>query len=180
MESLAPRGRSGPSFRVAIRLALPGAVLLGFIAAACQPAPPPRAAAADPAAVEAAYEDFEAAWEAEDLDGVIAMFRPDAVAFDPVPPGKFEGTEGIRSWAGGAFEFLDGITITSDEIRVRVEGPVAWVTAHYVFEGRQPDGELLRDEGNLSMVWVLESDGRYRATVFHASNLPEEEAAAEA
>jgi hypothetical protein len=54
---------------------------------------------------------------------------------------------------------------------------VAWLTARYVFEGRQPDGEMLRDEGYLSMVWVRESEGEYRATVFHASNLPEEEGA---
>jgi hypothetical protein len=122
MESLASGDRSGPSFPVATRLALSGVVLLGLIAAACQPAPPPEAAAADPAAVEAAFADFITAWEEEDLDAVLAMFRPDAVAFDPVPPGKFEGSEGIRSWAGGAFEYLDGITIVTDGIQVRVEG----------------------------------------------------------
>lgn len=148
--------------------------------AACAPAAETdqQMESAEPAAiaegVEAAFETFIDAWEAEDADAALATFTADAIAFDPVPPVKFAGTGGIRSWISGAFETLDGISITTSEMTVQTHGPVAWSTARYVFEATPAEGEPISDEGYLSMVWLLQDDGSYKATLFHASNIPEE------
>lgn len=149
------------------------ALAIAFTACAREAPPEEPVAAIAAADVEAAFEAFRGAWEREDLEAVLAAFTPDAVAFDPVPPGRFEGAEGIREWVGGTFSALDAITITTSDVRVSSAGPVAWLTARFVFEGRPPEGEALRDEGNVSMLWVRSPDGTYRSPLFHASPDPE-------
>jgi ketosteroid isomerase-like protein len=121
--------------------------------------------------VEAAFHSFVQAWQNEDLNAAVASFTPDAVAYDPVPPGKFENTAAIRTWIDDTFKALDHISITASDVKIHTAGPVAWLTAHYVFKaqaGDQPAG----DEGNLSMVWVKQLNGGYKIALFHASIPP--------
>jgi uncharacterized protein (TIGR02246 family) len=121
--------------------------------------------------VEAAFKRFEEAWEREDLEAAAGAFAPDAVVFDPVPPGRFEGAEGIRAWISGSFDSLEQISISMSQLRIQTAGPAAWATARYVFEARQ-EGKPLRVEGDVTMVWVRETDGSHKLSVFHASHLP--------
>lgn len=149
--------------------------LAGAVMAA--PHEPTSAPAAVPAAkeagVRAAVEAFVGAWVAEDEEAVMQSFLPNAVAYDPVPPGTFEGHAGIRQWVAGSFENLEGIAITSPTaMRIETAGPVAWVTGSYRFEAMFGDQEIA-DEGPLSMVWVRQPEGAYRMAVFHASKHPE-------
>lgn len=161
-----------PGWSDALRGPLLGsAVLLGAAVVACAPEPVSDGGAAVAAEAEAAFRNFVRAWEEQDLEAAVGAFSPDAVAFEPAPPTKFEGTEGIRAWTSGAFDALDRISIATEDVRARAEGPVAWVTARYTFEGEQ-EGEAVRDEGYVSMVWVREADGAYRARLFHASVIP--------
>ena len=153
------------------------AVLYFVAVLACAPAPPAEETeevAVVTAKVEAAFEAFLEAWEEEDLETAVNAFTPDAVVYDPVPPGKFEGADEIRSWTSGAFESLEQISITISELRVQGAGSVAWLTARYLFEARA-EGEPTGDEGHLSMIWVRQPDGSYKASLFHASALPEGE-----
>jgi len=138
---------------------------------ACAPASPPRGGVAAAAEVEAALKRFEEAWEREDLESAAGVFTPDAVVFDPVPPGRFERAEGIRTWISDSFDSLAQISISLSQLRVQTAGPVAWVTAHFVFEAQQ-SGKPLRAEGYVSMIWVLQTDGSHKLSVFHASHLP--------
>lgn len=137
----------------------------------CAP-PPAQEPIATAAEVEAAVAAFVAAWEQEDLEAAVGAFVSDAIVFDPAPPGKFDGIEGIRGWTSGSFDALEQISITLEDLRIQTAGPVAWVTARYRFEALQ-NGEPAGDEGNLSMVWVRQADGVYKAALFHASRLPE-------
>ena len=148
-------------------------VILGLTLAwmACAPPPPPREAEISAAGVEADLKKFAEAWEREDLEAAAAAFAPDAVVFDPVPPGRFEGPDGVRAWISGSFQALDRIAIDLSQIRVQTAGPIAWVTARYVFEARQ-EGKPLRVEGHMSVVFVLQTDGSGKMSVFHASHLP--------
>ncbi len=138
---------------------------------ACAPAPPSQRAVISVAGVEAALQMFEEAWEHEDAQTAAGAFTADAVVFDPVPPGKFDKPEAIRAWIAGSFEHLDRIAIDILQVRVQIAGPVAWLTAHYVFEAQQ-EGNPFRAEGYMSMVWVLQTDRSLKASVFHASHLP--------
>lgn len=158
-----------------------GAALLAALIS-CTPAPEGGAetagqmAAARATEVETAMDDFVAAWEREDLDATVAFFTADAVLFDPVPPGKFTGSEAIRALVSGAFEELDAIEITLTERNVRTAGRVAWFHARFVYAGQPPqaDAAPVRDEGFVTMIWVRQEDGSYRSPLFHASRLPEE------
>ncbi len=174
------------SSRIATRLGRRLSCLIALCCAvawlACAPAAeeggePAADEATEPAAtvagVEAAFQAFVEAWEAEDVEAVAGTFTADAVMFDPVPPVKFSGSEEIRALASGAFESADRISIPVSEVEVETHGPVAWSTARYTYES-QADGETTADEGYVSMVWVLQEDGSYKATLFHASHLPEE------
>jgi len=49
--------------------------------------------------------------------------------------------------------------------------PVAWATAHCFFEAQQNE-KPVRFEGDVTMVWVRQTDGLHKLSVFHASHLP--------
>ena len=147
------------------------ALLILLIGAACAPPPPPGEGEVSAADAEASFKAFAQAWEQENVDAATAAFAPDAVVFDPVPPGRFEGAAGIRSWISGSFEALDHISIRSSQFRVQTRGPVAWGTTHFLFEAER-GGQPVRFEGDLTLVWVRQVDGSLRLSVFHASHLP--------
>ena len=144
------------------------ACVVGVAGAAAHSPPDKEPSAAE---VEAALQKVAEAWEKEDLEAAVAAFTPDAIVFDPVPPGVFERTEGIRAWTSGSFEALDQISIDLSRVRVQTSGEVAWATAHFVFAAQQA-GKPLRAEGYLSTVWVRQPDGSLKLSVFHASHLP--------
>ena len=172
---------------------LAGLVAVAALCAACAPAAEEEAAVESPSTeaaetapereaavaeeVEAAVDEYVSAWEREDVEGVAGWFTADGVAFDPVPPGKFEGSEGIRDLVTGTFRDLDEIDITLSERSVRTDGPFAWFHARYVFAARPAEAgaEPIRDEGYVSMVWVRQEDGSYETPLFHASPMPREE-----
>jgi ketosteroid isomerase-like protein len=123
------------------------------------------------AETEAALQQFIQGWEKKDLPSVVAAFAPDAVAFDPLPPGKFVHTEGIRAWVGDTFKALTDISVNVSDVQIHAAGSVAWLTGHYVFKAKA--GEMpIKDEGNLSLVWVKQTDGAYKISVFHADVPP--------
>lgn len=153
-----------------LALLLPAAALLACAPAAEEMMEP----AATTAGVEEAFTTFVEAWESEDVEAVLATFTADAVVFDPVPPGKFSGAEAIRGLVTNTFEMQEQISIPVSEVEVSTHGPVAWSSARYTYESRM-EGEMMAEDGYVSMVWVLQDDGSYRATLFHASPIPVEE-----
>jgi uncharacterized protein (TIGR02246 family) len=159
-------GRSRQRLSLALQVVLAMATCV-----MCGTPPPPPGGEASAAEVEAAFKRFEEAWEREDVDAAANAFTPDAVVFDPVPPGRFDSGEGIRNWISGSFASLDQISISTSQLRVQTAGRVAWATTHYTFEAQQA-GKPLRVEGDLTMVWVRQTDGSRRLSVFHASHLP--------
>lgn len=127
--------------------------------------------------VDAFVDDFVAAWEREDAAAAAGVFTADAVAFDPVPPGRFHRTEGIDAWINDTFAQLDDIDITLSERGVQTHGDVAWFESRYVFAAHPAgdEGERFSDEGYVTMVLVKQQDGSYAMPLFHASPLPEAE-----
>jgi ketosteroid isomerase-like protein len=135
----------------------------------------PETTAAQPADVDAAVDEFIAAWEREDVEAAVGAFTADAVAYDPVPPGRFAGTAGIREWIADTFAELDQIDITLAERTVHTADGVGWFQSRYVFAAQpaQPGAEPIRDEGYVSILWVRQEDGSYLSPLFHASPIPE-------
>jgi len=160
------------------QLATIAALVLSVAALACAPAPEGGAEAEDTmepmataAGVESAFQAFVDAWEAEDAEAVVATFTADGVMFDPVPPGKFSGSEGIRGLTTETFAAQDQISIPYTEFEVQTHGAVAWSTARYTYQATM-GGESIAEEGYVSMVWLLQDDGSYKASLFHASPIP--------
>jgi ketosteroid isomerase-like protein len=158
---------SAPSWfsRRNIRLFL---FLPALLAAVPGQAKTPVASAAE---TDAALQQFIQAWTKEDLNAVVAAFAPDAIAFDPTPPGKFEHTAGIRTWVSDTFKALAQISINVSDVQIHTAGSVTWLTGHYVFQAKV-EAMPIKDEGNLSMVWVKQTDGSYKISVFHADVPP--------
>jgi len=133
---------------------------------------PVHAAAAPVAAtaeVETAFTGFVHAWQTKDVNAAVGAFAPDAVAYDSTPPGKYGNPAEIREWIVGTFKALDRIAIPVSEVKIHTAGSVAWLTAHYVFKA-EAGGKSSADDGNVSIVWVKQTDGSYKISVFHASN----------
>jgi ketosteroid isomerase-like protein len=121
--------------------------------------------------VERALHRFVETWQTKNLEAAVATFTSDAIAVDPSPPGRFVGTNAIRAWIAGDFAGLEHITIPISDLQIKVDGPVAWLSARYVFNA-QMGGKPLSDPGSLSMVWLKQPDGAYKLSLFHASSLP--------
>lgn len=172
-----PLERRGVIHLIAWLVAIPLAAAVSAAPHETATAPAGEAPAAEEAEVLAAVDAFIGAWVAEDEEAVMEAFLPDAVAYDPVPPGTFDGHEAIRQWVAGSFDNLEGIAISSPAaMRIETLGPVAWVTGSYRFEASFGDQDIV-DEGPLSMVWVRQPDGAYGIALFHASKHPEPAAA---
>jgi ketosteroid isomerase-like protein len=152
---------------------LPVAVLVVANIAGCAPEAPPRNDASE-GGILAAFKNFHDAFQQQDLNGVLATFTADAVVIDPpAPPGRFDGTEGIRSWADGAFQMFDHIEIAIQDPQVHTSGPAGWVTAYYVFEAAaEAMPEPYSAEGWVTVVFVHGEDGTYRSPLFQASPMP--------
>lgn len=153
-----------------LRWTLP-AVLAALACAACDKPHEPHPDVKSVPQVLLAYKSFEEAWEKEDLEAAAGMFLPNAVVFDPVPPGRFEKTEAIRGWIAGSFDGLDDISIETSNLKLQVAGPTAWITAHYVFSATL-GGKPARFEGDMTINWLRMEDGAWKVAVFHASHLP--------
>lgn len=118
--------------------------------------------------VEAAVRTFFNAWNERDFQGATAPFAPDAVVFDP---DKIEGPDEIDAWAMRVFERSNEFSITTSEHQIQTRGPVAWVTARWLFERVDADST----NGYFSMVWVREAAGNCALKLFHISHLSESE-----
>ena len=154
------------------------AVLLSAVVAGCAgqepPAVPPGsterlARAVD---VEASLQEFMNTWERGDVEPVVASFTPDAVIYDPTPPGEVRGTDAIRSWVVDFLEANDQIAIGLSDVRVSTDGSVGWTTCRFRFTAHT-DGEERVSEGNLTVIFVMQPDESYRVALFHASRLLE-------
>jgi uncharacterized protein (TIGR02246 family) len=122
--------------------------------------------------VQAALQAFMDTWERGDVEPMVAAFTPDAVIYDPTPPGEVRGADAIRSFLVDFFETNRQIAIELTDVRVATDGPVGWTTSRYRFVANT-DGEERVAEGNLTVIFVKQTDDTYRVALFHASRLVE-------
>lgn len=154
------------------------AFLMLVMVAGCAGPPPPSdlprdterlARAVD---VEAALQVFMDTWERADAESLVASFTPDAVIYDPTPPGEVRGADAIRSFVIDFLEENQQIGVELSDVRVSTDGSVGWTTCRYRFVAHT-DGEERVAEGNLTVIFVMQPDESYRIALFHASRLLE-------
>ena len=67
--------------------------------------------------MKATVEAYAAAHSAGDVDGIAALFAPDAVVADPVDQPAHHGRDAVRAFFAGTHEFVDAMEL-------QVTGPI--------------------------------------------------------
>ena len=106
----------------------------------------------DRADVRAVIEGWEKAFRAKDMDGVMAMYAPDVVAFDAVPPLQYKGSTAYRGNYQKFFEQYAGpVEVELRELNITAGGNTAFSSGLMRVGGVSKTGEN-------SSVWLRITD----------------------
>lgn len=112
-----------------------------------------------PEALMAAFADR---LNAGDLDGLVALYEPDAV-FEAQPGVVAHGHAAIRDALGQLLTL--GPTISAETVQVLTGGDVALVVNEWTMTGTAPDGEAVHQGGRSADVVRRQPDGRWLVVV---------------
>jgi ketosteroid isomerase-like protein len=108
-------------------------------------------------AIKAQYADWARAFETRDLNGVMAVYAPDVVAFDIVPPLQFVGADDYRKdYASFFAQFKGPLKISNPTIHVDQAGDVAFAFGLERLRGTMNDGTPVD-------MWLRFTDGWKRS-----------------
>ena len=100
------------------------------------------AAHTDDAEIRALYDHWAKVFEARDIDGIMAIYAPDVIAYDVVPPLVYKGRDAYRK---DYLEFLsqyDGpVRVEYRDMQVFSSGDVGFVHALERFTGKMKSGQ---------------------------------------
>jgi ketosteroid isomerase-like protein len=95
----------------------------------------------DAAQVRQLMENLGKAISAKDIDGVMAFYAPDIVAFDIIPPLQFEGAAAYRkNWAEG-FAMSRSINFESRDLSITASGEAAFCHSLTRLSGKMKNGD---------------------------------------
>jgi len=78
-------------------------------------------------AIKARYSAWKHAFEARDLNGIMAIYSPDVLAYDAVPPLQFSGAPAYRKdYETFLGQFKGPVRVTIPHVHVEQSGPVAY------------------------------------------------------
>jgi ketosteroid isomerase-like protein len=107
----------------------------------------------DVEAIKARYSDRKQAFEARDLNGIMAIYSPDVLAFDAVPPLQFSGAAAYRKdYETFLGQFQGPVRVTIPHVHVEQSGPVAYAFGLERMRGTMTNGS------NVDM-WLRFTDG---------------------
>ena len=120
-------------------------------------------------AIMQVLKDYEKAFRAKDLDGIMAIYDPDVVAYDITPPLRYEGAAAYRKSWQQFLETYDGpLEMEIRDLKLSFSGAVAVTYNLERFSGKLKGGEH-------SEIWVRvtdvysKKDGKWRIVHEHAS-----------
>ena len=94
--------------------------------------------------IRQAIEDFGAAVRARDVDGILSFYAEDLVAFDMMPPLKFEGRDAYRnSWEQGLQMMQGPLEFEVSNLNIAVDGNVAYAHSLNRMAFTTSDGERM-------------------------------------
>jgi ketosteroid isomerase-like protein len=104
-------------------------------------------------AIKARYSDWKHAFEARDLNGIIAIYSPDVLAYDAVPPLQFSGADAYRKDYATFLGQLKGpIRVTIPHVHVEQSGAVAYAFGLEHLRGTMTNGTSID-------MWLRFTDG---------------------
>lgn len=120
-------------------------------------------------AIKARYSDWERAFAAKDLNGVMALYAPDVIAYDIAPPLQFVGAEDYRKDYATFFAAFKGpLKITDPRVRVEQSGAVAFAFGLERLRGTMANGTRVDMWVRFTDGWKLEN-GRWLVVHEHVS-----------
>ncbi len=94
------------------------------------------AATSDKATIQASVENYKKAFEARDLNAIMANYAPgdELFVFDAIPPREYVGWDAYKKdWEGLFATYPGPITYKISDLDIHVVGPVAY--SHRIEEG---------------------------------------------
>jgi ketosteroid isomerase-like protein len=124
------------------------------------------APAADPSEITARSAEWDAALNAKDIDGIVALYTDDARMMAPnMPAGT--GSDGVRAAFTGMIEA--GLSVKLTSVDAVVSGDVGYNVGTYVLSA----GDEQADIGKFLEVWERGADGVWRiSNDIYNSDLP--------
>lgn len=119
--------------------------------------------------IHAAIAEWGKAFCSKQLDHLMALYAPDAVVFDAIPPFS-SGIEAMRDKVAACFAYFPaGAAIETRDLTVNVGGELA--VAHFVwhFVGMPPDHPAGRLWLRSSIVWRAHANGGWLIVHDHCS-----------
>jgi len=147
------------------------AVLFALCAIAAGPRPlaAQSKSAADQAAIQALYTQWNDAFNKKDVDAVMAVYAPDVFVFDAIPPREYPSWDAYKKdWQGLFTTFPGPIASSVSELNIVVAGPVAYT--HYIDDGTMTDKDGVQHHMVVRTTDVLrKSHGKWLIVQEHVS-----------
>jgi uncharacterized protein (TIGR02246 family) len=127
-------------------------VLLGITAGAFHMSAQANSDAADKAAIQALYKEFNDAFNKKDVNRIMAVYAPDVFVFDVTPPREYPTWDAYKKdWEDFFAMFPGSLTNTISELNITVVGPVAYARSI-------DDSTVLAKDGSKSHLVVRSTD----------------------
>ena len=129
---------------------------------------PQKTEANSPVNVESLNTLFLNGWNQKDSAAIMRTLAPDAVVMNDSL--IHTGTEGIaKNWVSGGVKVLSNIKTTSSV--KGTSGDLAYDGGTYSLDLTIPNGPVLKERGNYSLVWEKQTDGQWLLTLVHIEDV---------
>ena len=99
------------------------------------------------------FDGWAKAFEAKDVNGVMAIYAPNVTAFDIVPPLQFRGAEAYRKdYADFFAQFSGPLHVETPDMHIEVNGDTAFAYGLERLTGQTTDGKPVD-------IWLRSSEG---------------------
>jgi ketosteroid isomerase-like protein len=141
----------------------------GLLVSGCSKEKPSDQSAESTKQISQLFENWSKAFQAKDVDGVMAMYAPGVTAFDIVPPLQFRGADAYRKDYSEFFgQFSGPINVETPDMQIQVNGDTAFAYGLERLTGKMTNGTAvdmwLRYTEGLKKI-----DGKWRVVHEHIS-----------
>lgn len=124
-----------------------------MLLAGCHPHHASSNAREDVDAIKGKYSAWKHAFEARDLNGIMALYAPGVIAYDAVPPLQFSGTDAYRKdYTTFLAQFKGRVRVSIPHVHVEQSGPVAYAFGLERLRGTMTNGTKVD-------MWLRFTDG---------------------